>query len=126
VVAGSIALFFIWMAANSSNDLGTGLSLFFYAYIIWIIVSICTVAMFVLRLFKVIRNPNSFAYILLGTLNLAMGSLGLYQIYAGWWANPFPYNLILVLNILSSGIICYDVFIRKTSNLEPTDPPPGA
>ena len=85
---------------------------FGYGLINWIVICVVSPIILTLRLFRVIRSPSSFIYILTGTASIAIGILGLCFIVPGDdFKNKTSIVLILSLNVLIGLFVCIDAFI---------------
>lgn len=111
VLFGGLILLLAIISSKATDQLGPGFAFFSWMLIVWIGVSIFSLAVLLLRLFRIAVHSNSFVYILAGTGSLIFGGLGLFYI-VGSKDNLFPYIAAFILNILLSTYIFWDVFIR--------------
>jgi len=112
VIIGAVTLFFVWRLHPSHSDLGYGFDLWvLFMIAVWITI-IASPIVLLLRLLRIIKNRESFGYILTASVNLCVGTYGLWQLAGSHMKNDF-YILVHLGNLLLSLFIFTDTFIKK-------------
>ena len=108
IILGSIALILAWLTSRSTGGI---ISAWFpFALLIWLIVSLCSPAVLILRLLRTIRSADSFIYIFTGTANLATGIPGI--VFGSHDPTSDIFIFIgFVLNVLFGAFIFIDAFL---------------
>ena len=114
VAIGAIALFFSWQAYPSTDTLGYGFDLWVFALIASFACAIISPIVILLRLFRIIKNRESFGYIFIGTFNFCVGVYGVFQL-AGMHLQRNNYILfvVFIVSLLCFGFIFTDTFIKE-------------
>lgn len=116
VLLGFWALFLAYLSSRPSTDIIN--PAFGFIVITWVAICVITPIILVLRLFRVIRSPTSFIYILVGTASLIVGILGIFFVIpAGKVQNNIGTLIILVLNIILGCFIYTDAFVKTVPGL---------
>ena len=88
-------------------------SAFVIFYLFWSAISFVSPVILLLRLFRIIRSPASFIYILTGTVNIGVGITGLlYILPAENTRNNTTVLALFLLNMLLGSFIAFDAFIK--------------
>src|ERR1700744_3209664 len=86
---------------RTNTKLGGGPDLLAYFLLLWIITSVMSPLILLLKKFRVIRNDMAFLMTLLVIFNLYFGSYGTYMILTGQVQRPGHYTLLFfILNLV--------------------------
>ena len=114
VLITAMTLFFIRNSYHSQSDLGSGFDLWVWFMIASFVNIMVSPIVIVLRLLRVIKNQESFGYILTGAINLCVGGYGLFQLIGTTpHRNNYFLFIIYISNLLFFLFIFIDVFIEE-------------
>ena len=106
-----LVLYFLSLpGSNAKSKLG-----FFPLFmIVWALVSVLSILVLLLRLFKKFRYNGSFFYVFLAEANLVLASYGFYQILSpNARENLYAIILVFAVNVLMALLILRDYFTME-------------
>lgn len=118
VLIGAVTLFVIWRFYHNQSPLGYGFDL----WVLFIMMSFLTLLIspiiVLLRLLRVIKNKESFGYILIGSINFCIGASGLYfEPYTHIQRGYYGLLIMYIVNLLIFVFIFTDTFIKAVPGL---------
>ncbi|HEY4063539.1 MAG TPA: hypothetical protein VGM30_16645 [Puia sp.] len=112
VLIWAICLFFVWWLYPSDSGLQYGMNLFFLFMIGWAIAFGAGAVALLLRLFRIIKNPAAFWYILLGVANLIAGGYGTFQkVRGGWGPGMTTIPVLMIVSFWVGVLILLDALV---------------